>query len=54
MKNWNEVKDGDKVKCDIDGSVLEVKVWYGKKYLCGEKDMWEVNEFDYRDWEVEK
>lgn len=54
MKNWNDVHDGDKVRCVEDGSVLECKEWRGEKYLVGARDMWPVAEFDPNDWEIVK
>ena len=52
MTNWNEIKQGDVVKCGDD--TLEVIEWRGEKYLAGEHDMWAVSEFDPKDWEIVK
>ena len=52
MENWNEIKHGDKVQCKNDNSVLEVIVYNGDKYLAGERDMWNVKEFDPKEWKV--
>ena len=54
MKNWDNLKHGDKVKCDLYKDEYYIIVWRGEKYIAGNRDMWNVNEFDPRDWEVVK
>ena len=53
MKNWNDIKNGCKVRCTEDNSVYECIEWRGEKYLAGEHDMWSVSEFDLKDFEIE-
>ena len=50
MKSFNEVKKGDIVKSIEDGSIYEIVVYRGEKYLSGFHDMWNVNQFDPKDW----
>ena len=54
MKNWNNLKHGDKVRNIENGDTLEVYIWRGEKYLASEDYMWLVSEFDCKDWEVIK
>lgn len=53
MKNWNDVKNGYKVRSAEDDSVFECIEWRGEKYLAGEHDMWAVSEFDPEDFVIE-
>ena len=52
MKNWDELKTGDNVRCVVDGSTLKCRIYNGVKYFVGRIDIWEVTEFDPRDWEI--
>ena len=52
MKNWNNLKHGDKVKNVENGEMFEVYIWRGKKYLASDSFMWLATDFDCKDWEI--
>lgn len=52
-KEWENLKRGDKI-IHQNGDVEIIYEWDGEKYIDGEKSLFPLSEFNYKEWEILK
>ena len=50
-KEWRNLKHGDKI-IHSNGDIETIYEWNGEKYVDGEKTLFPLSEFSWKDWEL--
>ena len=50
---WENLKHGDTIE-HINGDVESIYEWDNEKYINGEKSLFPLSEFNYKEWKIIK